>query len=683
MFYAPRGASARARSSLYLGLGAAILCLTPFATAHAADTCESTFHTKGSMFTGKNFDAHAAVSGATAQSAVAQMKVLAAAEGFEIGADTLAGSNATLEVAQKPEGNSRGFPMTFSADDQGQLALQAALPAGMSASENDMRTAMCSLLARVKPGGAPAPQPGASVAGANAAVTSGGPLPIPYTPDESTQLCEANFSDETDAIGGTRSVFGTWTLTSSGEDAHRAMARLKTFLPVIPGTRLVREDYHGAKGVMDIELTGAMFVRTTVMDVPDYRPLPVRVEFDGDMGAASLVIRTYAKQQGLDDVLKYAACSMLAAASAGTMPPEPGHAEKTPTFRNPFKKQVNPAMAKLDDQYKRKNQGKDALFQRAEHAGKAFVAMPMLFMYKKYPGSNIDQVREEQLVNYWIDLTASVEWRRSGDPASMIRTGATSTMIERGLDGFVYKYPGGGGKSDYAIFIVDPGTYELKGTSTEIRRAPMPDMSGTAWSPKTAFGTASFTATQDTEYYKTQQWQDAKYQTKSYNETYCALMDATTGGCVGYNVATHKYAEQTESAGYKDVRQDKQVGGLAMTTELSRPFASFKVGKGDVVFADGFVPDGSSVVIDHDACKQTSEEVATCAMKSFNLIRVPAKAENIAEWQRSGMIAPSLASLLAKAKPAVLTQGAGISALPEKPGTFDAGWGTRYSEKSK
>lgn len=683
MFYAPRGASARVRSSFYLGLGAAILCLTPFAKAHAADTCESTFHTKGSMFTGKNFDAHAAVPGATAQSAVAQMKVLAAAEGFEIGADTLAGSNATLEVAQKPEGNSRGFPMTFSADDQGQLALQASLPAGMSASEKDMRTAMCGLLARVKPGGAPAAQPGASVAGANTAATGGGPLPVPYTPDESTQLCEANFSDETDAIGGTRSVFGTWTLTSSGEDAHRAMARLKTFLPVIPGTRLVREDYHGAKGVMDLELTGAMFVRTTVMDVPDYRPLPVRVEFDGDMGAASLVIRTYAKQQGLDDVLKYAACSMLAAASAGTMPPEPGHAEKTPTFRNPFKKQVNPAMAKLDDQYKRKNQGKDALFQRAEHAGKAFVAMPMLFMYKKYPGSNIDQVREEQLVNYWIDLTASVEWRRSGDPAAMIRTGATSTMIERGLDGFVYKYPGGGGKSDYAIFIVDPGTYELKGTSTEIRRAPMPDMSGTAWAPKAAFGTASFTATQDTEYYKTQQWQDAKYQTKSYSETYCALMDATTGGCVGYNVATHKYAEQVESAGYKDVRRDKQVGGLAMTTELSRPFASFKVGKGDVVFADGFVPDGASVVIDHDACKQTSEEVATCAMKSFNLIRVPAKAENIAEWQRSGMIAPSLASLLAKAKPAVLTQGAGTSALPEKPGTFDAGWGTRYSEKSK
>jgi hypothetical protein len=307
----------------------------------------------------------------------------------------------------------------------------------------------------------------------------------------------------------------------------------------------------------------------------------------------------------------------------------------------------------------------------------------MLFMYKKYPGTNIYQVREEQLVTYWLDHTASVEWRRADDPGTMIRTGSMSTMTERGLDGFVYKYPGGGGKSDYAIFIVDPGTYELKGTSTEIRRAPMPDMSGKAWSARPAIGTASFTATQDTEYYQTQEWQDAKYQTKTYTETYCALMSATTGGCVGFDVATRKYSEQVASAGYKDVQRDKQVGGLAMTTELSHPFATFKVGKGDVVFADGFVLDGGSVVIDRDACKQTSEDVASCAMKTFNLIRVPAKAENIAEWQSSGMIAPSLATLLTRAKPATVTLGAGTSALPEKPGTFDAGWGTRYSLKSK
>jgi hypothetical protein len=677
------------RSSFYLGVGAAILCLMPIAQAHAADSCESTFHASGNVFKGKNFEAHAAIPGLSTQSAIAQMKVIAAADGFEVGADTLAGANATLEFAQKPEGHSRGFPIEFAADDQGQLTLKTALPAGISAGEKDMRTSMCGMLARVKPGGAPAAAPGASVAASSAAAAGtatggvGGALPVPYTPEDSTKLCEANFSDETDAVGGTRSVYGTWTLTSSGEDAHHAMDRLKKFLPVIPGTNLVHEEYHGAKGVMDINLTGAMFVERSVMDVPDYRPLPVRIEFDGDMGAASLVIRTYSKQQGTRDILKYAACSMLAAASAGTMPPRPDQAEKTPTFRNPFKKNANPAEAQRDDDRKRKGEGKDALFQRAEHAGKAFVAMPMLFMYKKYPGMSLDQLREEQLVNYWLDLTASIEWRRSDDPAVMIRAGATSTMFERGLDGFVYKYPGGGGKSDYAIFIVDPGTYELKGTSTEIRRAPMPDMSGKAWSAKPAFGTASFKATQDTEYYKTREWQDAKFETKTYSETYCSLMNATTGGCVGYNVADRQYSQQVASAGYQDMQHDKQVGGLAVTTELARPFATLKVGKGDVVFADGFVLDGASVVIDHDACKQTSEEIATCAMKSFNLIRVPAKAENIAEWQRSGMIAPSLATLLTRAKPATITLGAGASALPEKPGTFDAGWGTRYSLKSK
>jgi len=108
------------------------------------------------MFTGKSFEAHAAVPGLSAQAAVAQMKVLAASDGFELGSDTLSGANATLELTQKPQGNSRGFPIEFAADGQGQLTLKTSLPAGMSASEKDMRANMCGMLARVKIGGATA-----------------------------------------------------------------------------------------------------------------------------------------------------------------------------------------------------------------------------------------------------------------------------------------------------------------------------------------------------------------------------------------------------------------------------------------------------------------------------------------------------------------------------------------------
>lgn len=512
-----------------------------------------------------------------------------------------------------------------------------------------------------------------------AAPASGGALPVPYTPDDSTRLCEANFSETPDFIGGTQSVYGTWTLTSSGEDAHRAIARLKTFLSTMPNTTIAHEEYHGAKGIVHIGVMGPMFAEPSKVTVPPYAPLEVRVEFDGDMGAASLVIRPYRKQQGTRDILKYAACSMLAAATTGKTPALPEQLQKTPMFNNPFKKSVDP---QLGDEGERSRQGKDALFQRAEHAGKAFVVMPVLRIRKKYPDTSVDQLREDQLVTYWLDQTAMVEWRRADDPAAMIRVGLTSSMIERGLDGYAYALSGHG-KSDYTIFIVDPGTYELKGTRTEVRRAPMPDMSGKAWSERPSIGAASFKATKDTEYYKTQVWQDAKYQTKTYTETYCALMSATTGGCMGFDVATRKYAEQVDSAGYKEVELDKQVGGLAVTTELSRPFATFKVSKGDVVFADGFILDGASVAIDHDACKQTSEDVASCGMKTFNLVRVPIKAENIEEWQGSRIGVPSLATLLARAKAADITFAPGAFALPEKPGTFEAGWGTRYLLKSK
>ncbi len=511
------------------------------------------------------------------------------------------------------------------------------------------------------------------------APAGGGALPVPYTPEESTQLCEANFTEVPDFIGGTLPVYGTWTLTSSGEDTHGAIARLKAFLGKIPDTRIAHEEYRGSKGIVDIIALGPMFAEPSKVTVPRYAPLEMRVEFDGEMGATSLVIRPWRKQQGTRDILKYAACSMLAAAATGKMPALPEQLKKTPMFNNPFKKNVDP---QFGDEGERSRQGKDALFQRAEHAGKAFVVMPVLRFLKKYPDMSVDQLREEQLVNFWLDHTAMVEWRRADDPAAMIRVGATWSMIERGLDGYVYALSRNG-KSDYTIFIVDPGAYELKGTSTEVRRAPMPDMSAKAWSDRPSIGTASFKATKDTEYYKTQVWQDAKYQTKTYTETYCALMSATTGGCMGFDVATRKYAEQVDSAGYKEVELDKQVGGLVVTTELSRPFATFKVGKGDVVFADGFILDGASVAVDHDACKQTSEDVASCSMKTFNLIRVPIKAENIAEWQGDRIGVPSLAALFARAKPAAITVASGTSALPEKPGTFEAGWGTRYSLKSK
>ncbi|WP_369930476.1 hypothetical protein [Xanthomonas sp. NCPPB 2632] len=671
-----------AASMCLMGISA-LLFLAACPAARAADTCESTFKASGSLFSGKVFEARWIAPGVTAQGAVEQMKVIAPGEDFQVGQDTLAGSTAKLALTSKPQGNSRGFPVEFSADDSGQLVLKASLPAGMGASEKNMRASMCGILAKVKPRGVESSVPATATTDARAAQGAPGALPGPISPEDSTRLCEANFTDETDVVGGTRSVFGTWTLTSSGDDAQHAFGRLKAFLAKTSDARMLREDFHGKKGAMDISLTSGAYIRSTIMDAPDVRPFPVRVEFDSDMGAVSLVLRTYSKQQGSRDALRSIACAMLSATAAGTAPSSPNQSEKTPRLRNPFKKVENSAMAKRTDDLKRRNDGMEALFVRAIYAGKAFVAMPTLFVFKKYQGTGVDQLREEQLVNYWIDLTATTQWQRADDAADVLQTGSMSSMTEQGLHGFAYRYPGGSGKSEYGLFIVDPGTYQLKGTSTEFRRASMPDMSTQAGPAKSSLGSVSFVSTQDTEYYKTQAWQGATYQNGTYTGTYCALMDSSTGGCAGFDVGTRSYSKQVSSAGYKTVQLDKQVSGLLVTTALSRPFASFRVGKGDVVYADGFVVDGASIAINHDACKQADADTATCALKSFNVLRVPATAEHVSEWQRSGLIAPSLAGLLGKAKPADITLGAGVVALPQKPGTFEAGWATRYALKSK
>jgi len=675
----------RGRGALRTLTSLGVLCLAPFATAHAADTCESSFQTSGSMFTGKTFEAKTVVAGASARGAIGQMKSIAAAEGFDVGLDTLSGSQGTLPMEQKAQGNSRGFPLEFVANDQGEVSIKASLPAGMSAREKDMRTSMCGMLAKVKPRAADAaPAVAATPAGpgGGSAAPTGAPvvLPKPFSPEQSTELCALNFNDDLNAVAGTKANYATWTLTSSGENAHQALARVRALLAKDSNTKVVGEDYHGARGGLDIFLGGAVYVRTTVMDLPDPRPLSVRVEFDGDMGATSFVMRTYPKQQPLADRVQFTACSMLAAAAAGAAPPAPGEAGKAPRLRNPFKKAVDP-MEEAKARGQRRQDGVDALYQRAMHAGKAFVVTPTLFMHSKYKGLGLDELREDKLVNYWLDQTEYVQWQNTTDRSSVIRVGNNETIAERGLAGYTYGYPGGGGKSNYLIFIVEPGTYELTSTHAEMRRAPMPDMSSKAWSDRPALGKVSFTATTDTEYYKSTEWQNAKFDTRTYTETYCQLVHMASGGCVGYGTTTRKVTEQVAAAGYVDVRHDRQVGGLLVDTELAKPFASFHVGKGEVAVVDGFVVDGTTASIDPDACKQTADDVATCALRSFNLLRVPTHKEHVTEWQNSGWVAPTVATLLGTAKAVPVTVNA--TTLPEKPGTFEAAWGHRTALKNK
>ncbi|MEX1829786.1 hypothetical protein [Luteibacter sp. CQ10] len=498
------------------------------------------------------------------------------------------------------------------------------------------------------------------------------------SPKDSTRLCEANFDDETNFVGGTNSIYSTWTLTPLGEESREAMGRLKAFVSSIPEAKMISEKYYGSRASMDIELSGASFMRPMYVDIvkiPDFRPLPVRVEFDAEMGATSFVLRSLAKQQGYRDRLKFAACSMLSVVAKGALAEPIDKKAKRPRLVNPFKKPIDES----DDRMRLKKDGMEMLMSRATNAGKAVVLMPTVQLHGKYPES-LNQLREERLVSYWMDLMGTVTWRRTGTETRVLEAGNTTSMKERGLAGHIFRYPDGK-KSQYQFFIVDPGTYDLVGASTDLRRAPMPDMTGRSWSEKVSLGKMSLRATQDTEYYQSTEWQDAKFQTRSYPQSYCQLVHVS-GNCVGYGYTTQSVTEQVEAAGYKQVRRDRQVSGLRLTMDLAKPFASFTVAGGEVAVIDGFALDGSSGTINPNACKQSDDGVAVCAMRSFSLLRIPAKMEHIRYWQDNPLIGPAASGLLTKAKPVEVSVTSSATLKPEKPGTFEAGWARRYVLKA-
>src|ERR1700748_1052947 len=87
----------------------------------AQDACTANFTHGGDSKTGLTFAASTTVAGVDAAAAIAQMKTIAAADGFELGAENHQGDQGTLTIQQKANGNARGFPLFITAGNTGNV----------------------------------------------------------------------------------------------------------------------------------------------------------------------------------------------------------------------------------------------------------------------------------------------------------------------------------------------------------------------------------------------------------------------------------------------------------------------------------------------------------------------------------------------------------------------------------
>ena len=128
------------------------LCLASYVPAAEAASCEANFNTSSAPNV-LMFGTWRESQSLNARDAIAQVHQIAEKEGFVIGKERNEKGKVELDFFQKATSKSRSFQLVATADENlNTLTLIAALPPGMEAKPEDMRNAMCGMLAKVRLG---------------------------------------------------------------------------------------------------------------------------------------------------------------------------------------------------------------------------------------------------------------------------------------------------------------------------------------------------------------------------------------------------------------------------------------------------------------------------------------------------------------------------------------------------
>lgn len=131
-----------------------------------AGSCEDSFKTQGDPSSGAEYFASTLVSGVSVASAIGQLQTIATADGFKVHDDKSNIKEGKLVIEQVK--GSRPFLILITGLDKGTasaLFIQTRLNPGTSAKAEDMRQAMCGMLALVKSAAEPAKATLAAAAG--------------------------------------------------------------------------------------------------------------------------------------------------------------------------------------------------------------------------------------------------------------------------------------------------------------------------------------------------------------------------------------------------------------------------------------------------------------------------------------------------------------------------------------
>lgn len=638
-------------------------CLLALVATNAAarDACEANFFQRGDTASGISFGTSRTVPGLTPHDALAQYRRMALEQGFKVGDDSYRHGRGELVLSQLPSFNARGFDIHVVADATGKVAVSATLPRGASVEPGAARTSLCRDLGRLRVG-----------AGQGQAQT---PV-VALTPGQRSQICLANFVNLGSRTEG--EALSTWA-PGVNMDLSRALTRLKATVAAGKVAHVVAEASHGHKATLAVALDNVAAVSDGGYRVggPDQRGFLLRFDLDASLSAVSFSAHLNPEQDGIDyERTRRMACTFIASAIDGAPIPEEKRKSRF-HLRNPFKNPRKEAKEQQDAEVALMRQALVLLYQRAARAGKAMVFMPMANLGRKYQAAGgLDLVAGSEVYPAWrFDQTTNMVWR--ADAGDIVRVGSQNSLFGEGLFGYVQKVSAD--KTEYGLYILDPGSYGLAGVTYLLPHSSLPALSGVHWSEKPGLGVASMAVTRDAEFSQSAVWADAQYQHVSVADgSYCA-MHVTSGsvsGCAQWQTTYHDETREVRPAGWQTHVEKDYAGGLAVSVKLARPFARFDVGAGEVVVTDGFIalPDG--MAIDEKACRQAGDNQVDCAIDSLRLFRISGRKDDLRLPAEVISTHPMLADLVARVQYRPVKVDA--PKVPQAPGTYLADWTEAY-----
>ncbi|MCA8122776.1 hypothetical protein LGN07_29015 [Burkholderia cepacia] len=617
--------SARLRlafAGLMLGLG--------WHHAAAAAGCEANFRREADTGTGTRFSTFSTVPGLDARNAIAQLKQIAASDGFVIGDENYTGPAGQLTIQQKQSDRARGFAITLTANqDTKTISVATTLPPGMQAAPEAIRGGMCGMLGRV--------DMSRNAVGSGVTATAPASSSDAFLGAPAFTTCTYNFRPALDGVTGRH--YTTWL-------------PIKALNPADAASRLTQAATAAKLSVTSNERYGTLTDVTIVQPLPEQgekRSFPIRFMLEEALGVISVVARLNPKQEMDDETLRKEICTLVAAMTAAP----PGESKAPPAL---------PRERKLESWHT----GIDWLINRAVVAGKSLVIVPAINLDKKYTGNEAIDPRKWA---FRTDVTATTIWQNKTDAHDVIRVGPDEPFTEVGLHGYVSTFVAG--NAQYFVYIVNPGTYTVAGNTYETTSEAMSQL-GTRQKPGSSpLGLIALLPKKNTDFIQSQEWFNAQYRDREVTNTYCSSVFVQSGGCAFWATEKSTVSEMTEPAGWKTVTREKSVDGLAVSTRLKREFASFSVAPGEAIVIDGLYPTPPNADYDKQACEIAGGQIQ-CDLTRYTLTRIAADMAHVRGLASDPGFYPRATRILSNARYRPLR-------LLGKPGELRSVYGQDYS----